>query len=537
MTGAYSSPISLSPPRRLWAGAAAAIVVVLALGPLLAAAVGSLAGPAGASKYVHWWGTSRGWEALGRTAAVSFPAAGAAVLLGWLLAVSAVRWSARLATPLALLSCLPMLVPSSTLATAWLVATAPQGHLGRALAAMGLSVLSKPAAAMVLALRYFGIAAVILTWRQLRQLGEWPAEKAFRVSRWAAAVHLHLRPAARASAAAGLLVALLCINDHIIPGMLMVSTYGPQVMIQYSALLDLAGAAALAIPVAGVGMALAGLALWSGGAAWTRTTEPTACRRPRGSLAGRVLAAGVALAVLAAALALPLAFLIGQAGNPIEAPLQALREGGRELRRTLYFAAVASPICVAVAAGLAHHWVRRRREGGLTAVPLVLLNLTVPPTLLAIGMIELSRAWPLRLLGETSWPLAGAYVVRFLPVASLAFYAAWRNDSPLPALAARVHGVAAWRTAWRVAWPRCRSVVLAVALLTAVLIATELEMSILLAEPGGSTLGIRLYNLIHTAPDSVVSALTLGILALVAPWIVLLVLLLSRGREGAGASR
>ena len=64
------------------------------------------------------------------------------------------------------------------------------------------------------------------------------------------------------------------------------------------------------------------------------------------------------------------------------------------------------------------------------------------------------------------------------------------------------------------------------------LIATELEMSVLLSAPGRATLGIRLYTLIHTAPDSTISALTLGMLALTAPGIVVLVVLLSRFGPG-----
>ncbi|MCK4625870.1 MAG: hypothetical protein KAV00_11200, partial [Phycisphaerae bacterium] len=83
-------------------------------------------------------------------------------------------------------------------------------------------------------------------------------------------------------------------------------------------------------------------------------------------------------------------------------------------------------------------------------------------------------------------------------------------------------------------WPRRRASVLAVTVLCGLLIATELEMSILLAAPGEATLGIRLYTLIHTAPDSVVSALTLAILALVGPGIVLFMFLLARVQTQRG---
>jgi len=280
---------------------------------------------------------------------------------------------------------------------------------------------------------------------------------------------------------------------------------------------------------------LVGLALWSGQAGWTRTGEAPGGCEPDGSVARRIVAAGLTVAILAAALATPVVVLARQAGRWRALP-EAIWDARRQPRQTLYYVTLASPGCAALAAVLAGHWVRSRRLGRFSPAPLVLLNLTVPPALLAIGVIELTRAWPLRLLRDPSWHLVVAYVARFLPVATLAFYTAWRNDSPLPSLAARVHGASRWRTAWRVSWPRRRWEALAVALLCGVLIATELEMSVLLAPPGGATLGIRLYTLIHTAPDSVVSTLTLAMLALLGPVIALPMLLLSRSKRQGGTA-
>ncbi|GAG31365.1 unnamed protein product, partial [marine sediment metagenome] len=249
----------------------------------------------------------------------------------------------------------------------------------------GFSVYSLPAAAVVLALRYFGIAVAVLMHQRLRQLGHWPAERVFGVPRIAAAVHLRLRPGARAAAVAGALVMLFCMNDHIIPGMLLVSTYGPQVMIQYSALLDAAGAAALAMPVAAVGMGMVALALLVGRANQTRTEHPPAGGAPGRAFCRRLVAAALALAILAAAMATPVIVLAGQAGS-WRAIIEALRDARRQIWQTLYVAVAAGAACAALAGLLAGHWVRRRRSGGLTAAPLVLLNLTVPPALLAIGI-------------------------------------------------------------------------------------------------------------------------------------------------------
>jgi ABC-type Fe3+ transport system permease subunit len=98
-----------------------------------------------------------------------------------------------------------------------------------------------------------------------------------------------------------------------------------------------------------------------------------------------------------------------------------------------------------------------------------------------------------------------------------------------------VHGVPAWRTAWSIVWPPRRPALAGAAILGALLIATDLETAILLAPPGGATLGVRLYTLIHTAPDAMVSALALGLLAVTAPAIALacgVVVLARRGKAG-----
>ena len=525
--------LPLSPPyarSRRWS-AWAELLVLPALLPLAAAAVGSAA----AAKYAQWWGTARGWQAMGRTVQLASLAALIALVLAWALAAAAVRGSRRLAVPVALVSCLPMLIPSSALATAWIVAMGPTGPFGPVLDRLGLSVYSLPAAAVVLALRYFGIAAAILMHQQLRQLSHWPVERAFRVRLLARAVHLRLQGSLRATAVAALIVMLFCMNDHIIPGMLLISTYGPQVMIQYSALLDPAGAAALAMPMAGVCAVMVVLALTIGRGGWIRTDGlPGECG-PARALPQRIAAGALTAVVLAAALAAPIVVLARQAGS-VSAVGEVLWEARRQLWQTLYCVAVASPICAAMAAVLARRWVQCRQAGRLTAVPLVLLNLTVPATLLGIGLIGLTGGRLLTGLRDSSWPLIAAYVARFMPLATLAFYVAWRNDSDLPNAAARVHGVGAWTAAVRLAWPRRRTVLLAVAVLCGVLIVTELEISILLAAPGASTLGIRLYTLIHTAPDRIVSALTLGIAALTLPGIVLLALLLWRTRSRPGGA-
>jgi ABC-type Fe3+ transport system permease subunit len=216
----------------------------------------------------------------------------------------------------------------------------------------------------------------------------------------------------------------------------------------------------------------------------------------------------------------------------VQAVAGALADAHDQARETLWAAGIGGAIAAAAAAVLASRWVRCRRAGVRSAAPWVLLNLTVPPSLIGIGVIGLFQHWPLAAARDTSVPMVLGFVVRFLPVATLLLYSLWRGEPAEAALAARVHGVPAWRTAWGIVWPPRRPALAGAAILGAILIATDLETAILLAPPGGATLGVRLYTLIHTAPDAMTSALALGILAVTAPAIALAAGVVALARPG-----
>jgi len=530
--------MSMSRQGWRWYDVAAEAVAAGALLPLAAAIACSFAPPGAPSAYADWWGTARGWEAMGRSMGLAALAATLAVALAWMLAAAAGRASTRYAFALAGLACLPLLVPSSLLATAWIAALGREGAVTQALRPIfgdaTFSLFSPTGAAAALALRYFGLAALVLVYARRREEAHWPAEQVFRIPPLTRAVHLRLRPAIKPTVAAWLLVALFCLNDHIIPGMLLVSTYGTQVLIQYSALFDARGAAALAVPMAAVAALAAALALRLGATAWPSADRLLTTRRPPAPLLGRALGAGLAAAILALALAVPVTVLAYRAGS-WSALGQAFAGARDQAWETLQVASAAGILCAAAGGLLAACWLRARRQGRWTAVPLVLLNLAVPPSLLAIGLLQLMQLSPWDALRNTSAGLVLGYGARFLPVATVVLFALWREEPPEPLAAARVHGLSGYRTVRHVLWPRHWPALGAVGLLAALLAATELEVSILLAPAGATTLGVRLYTLIHTAPESLTSSLALDMLLGVGPAVLVLALLVSLGRRRLAA--
>ena len=502
------------------------IVVVLTILPLLAAVGGSFTAD-GATGYGWWWGTSRGWSLLGRTLALALSAAAIGTVVGWIIARAAASGTRPVAIVLLTVACIPLILPSSLLGVAWIMALGRDGwitdSLRRAAGDWPWTVYQLPVAAALIGLRYAGLAALILAPECRRQRALGPVERAFRIPPARRLLHLRLRPAISPIVASLVLLSILCANDHILPSMFLISTYGVQVLIQYNALLDPAGAAALAMPMVALGLlVIAHLGVRS---ASPETTEQ------RGELSALAQPSTgppfAAMAIVLASVGVPFAALSVRAGS-WSAIVDGWSASADERWRTLGLALASGAVCAMLAIAPAAHWVACRRSGRPSLAPMALLVVFVPPSLLALGVIALFERPLLRSFRDGDAPLLVAYACRFLPVAIIALVAGWRRISPSVLEAARVHGVSGWRTVvWLIVPLHGRAVVSAAAL-CALLVATELELSLMLAPPGATTLGVRLYSMMHTAPDALVSAAALSVAGIALLPAVLVAVILSR---------
>lgn len=514
---------------RHWHGLLATVLCAVLLAPLVSALAESITPDAAA--YLSVWGRARSWHALGTTLGLGATAASMALLLGWIMAGALALLPARLKLVGALCCGLPLLLPSSLLAGAWIVALGRDGLLRAPWeAATGLSwtIYDRPMAAAAMALRYFGPAVWLLLEDRRWRGGTGPAAQLMVPSRTLRWLVLRLWPAARTATMAWLIVLLLVMNDHIMPDVFLISTYGTQILIQYAALLSPAGATALAaIPTAACA-AVAWLALGYGWGRWRRSAgdpSPPARQPP----AAHALAGALVLTVLFVAVLLPVGVLARRAGWP-SAWLAALGAAGPELLHTATLAGLGAPASVLAAWVIATAWLRRAKSGRWSLAPCLLVNLAAPASLVALGTLALTAHGSWRGLANGPGAIVLACMARFCPIAVLMLFAAWIRHDDLPEQCARAHGMAPWRRGLHVLWPRRRRVVGVAILLNALLIATELEMSILLVAPGTSTLGVRLYTLMHTAPDELVSALAMGIASILLPAIVVFVWLVA-GRD------
>ena len=455
---------------------------------------------ASASGYQDWWLSGRGWSILFNSCVFSLVAGAVATVGGYVIGRSGVG--------LAALACVPLAIPSSLWGSAWIVALGRSGPLGD-----WFTVFDWPVASAVVGLRYVGIAAIIFA---TQRTGPGPAASIFTIRRawWWLGIRPALAPAVAAWAATFLLVSV----DHITPAMFLIHTYGTQVLIQYNALQDLPGAAALATPM--LLPTLIAIAIITCSA---RPWEHTETNPPqRASHWPAVLLALVFLGI-------PLAATLWQIGSPATL-FDAYSQMRPEVMRTTWLSILSAPLCVVFGWLLAESWLRARRQGRWPVEPLILVNLVAPPALLAMGMMSLFDRFPLRLIRDSDAPLIVAYMVRFVPVVMLVMFLVGLRRPTLPDTAARLFNVPILSRLRHIHWPNRRLEIFAVLILTGLLIATELEASLLLVPAGTATVGVRLYTLIHTAPDAQVSAAAIGVLILLIPWMLLLGFLARRRR-------
>ncbi len=467
----------------------------IALLPLLAAILS--AGGLG-----EWWWQSRGWVLLLETLAFAGVAGLTALLAGAALAGTRGPWL--------FLACIPLVLPASLVGSAWALLLGRAGPLGD-----WFSVFDWPVAAAVVGLRYAGLAGLLLLGQNASEGGRL-ASRVFVVRHawWHLGVRARLKPWAIAWAVVTLWIAA----EPILPSMFLVHTYATQMLVQYNALLDPAGAAALALPMILIGGVVLAFVVRSGAATvkYWRTSKREARARSR--------AVGVALCLVATGLPLTGVFLALPAWPTVVASMQGTTP---ELFNSVFLAVLVTPICVASGWCVASAWSRRARERTTTLAPWTLLTLVVPGPLLALGWLQAQAWWPDRAAVDGTFWLALAVVARLLPVAALVLWLDLRrHDAGDDAARLMVSSTAArWR---RVTWPTHRRVLACTAALCFVLVIAELELSLLLAPPGRSTVSVRLYTLIHTAPDGQVAAAALAVLLLVLPVVAWLLVWLPR---------
>jgi len=299
-----------------------------------------------------------------------------------------------------------------------------------------------------------------------------------------------------------------------VPSLLQISVYPLEIFIRYSALMNERDAFLLSLPYLLLLPALGWLAVRAGEKFSAGLGEANI-----GPVAPpiRLAAFGAAGLVLALSCLVPAAGLWMRCDS-LGGTLNAMMDhGGRALRSLAYSGAGG-----AVIVGLGLWFSASRRLAQSWAIPAGMLFLfMLPGVLLAGGWLQIRSLWPGRIpTGAALFSLLCAYISHYFIVGYGAGILLWRRFGERQKEMDALLKMRVW-TRWRRLYlPSFLLPAIPAAAAAALFLWGDIAITILLYPPGGETLAVQYYNLLHYGNDPRTAAA--GLLLLLTPATILL---------------
>jgi ABC-type Fe3+ transport system permease subunit len=377
---------------------------------------------------------------------------------------------------------------------------------------------------------------ILLTWPVTCFLasGAWSRARAEQLEadpllRGGALLRWLLLPLARTALTQGaILTMVLTLNNFAVPAILQVKVFPAEIWVRFNTTFDYAGALALSWPLLLAPLLLV-LCFRRREAVWTWRTDAPAARAMRRRLGpGWYRAAGaVALFLVVVSVGVPLWQLTGSAKTWRELG-PVLAAGQSAAAHSLGYAAATA--CAVLALGLAT-W-RARLDWALW------IPFFTPGVLLGIALIRVFNRPSLKMIYQSGAMVVLAYGIRYAALGWTTVARAARGTDRGLAEAARLEGATGWRMWRHVYWPQISGPLVAAWYVTYLLCLWDVETLVLIVPPGGESLALRVFNLLHYGHNPQVNALCLVLMSLaVAPLLAWAAWEGVRGRRRTGPGR
>jgi ABC-type Fe3+ transport system permease subunit/DNA-binding beta-propeller fold protein YncE len=397
------------------------------------------------------------------------------------------------------------------------------GHAGVWRRWLPFDIFSLGGSVWILALLLWPIPLLVVlsAWQRLEP-GQFESDSAVRG--WALLRVLLLPSAATALGQGAVLVFVLALNNFAVPAILQLKVFPAEVWVRFNTTFDTAGAFALSWPMV-VAPMLVLLWLARRGIPWPHveaTVEPRLFRQQLG--AGWCWTCGgatVLLCFLAAVLPVLQLVLVKRTWTELGGALEASQSA---IWNSCWLAAVAATIVLALAllptfrnARAANTNASQRAQGGwlrdLFGAGLWFPFL-IPGVLLGIALIAVFNRPSTALLYQSLGIVVLAFVIRYLALGwHTVGHASRTIDSALLDVA-RIEGASRWQTLRHVYWPQLGPQAGAAWYIVFLLCLWDVESMLLVVPPGGETLALRIFNLLHYGHNAQVNALCLTLLGL-----------------------
>jgi ABC-type Fe3+ transport system permease subunit/sugar lactone lactonase YvrE len=402
-----------------------------------------------------------------------------------------------------------------------------------------LNIFSLPGSAFILALLFWPITtfAVWSRWERLEPefLEIEPALRGWQLIR-----HLLLPVARTPLVFSGALTFVLALNNFAVPAILQVKVFPAEMWINFSTNFDTLAALKLSLPLIVAPLVLLLVSARSD-FAWPtlRGKMPARVFRRQLGQAWHVASGFVILALGVMSVGVPLLELAMTARTWLELP-GAVEAGHDALWNSVWLAAGTATVCVAIALvcgarNLVCFPSLSQRMPGRNRFRVPWHELAWLPFLAPGVLIGVAFIWMLN-RPATAWFYSSfgvvllAFALRYFAIGgSITRHALQTTDSDLND-AARLEGASCWQMLYLVQWPQITAQVAAAWYVIYLLCLWDVESLVLIVPPGGETLALRIFNLLHYGHNAQVNALCLTLLgAAVAP--LFLVATLGRARR------
>ena len=324
---------------------------------------------------------------------------------------------------------------------------------------------------------------------------------------------------------AAVLTFVLALNNFAVPAILQVKVFSAEMWVHFNTSFDTAGTLKLSWPLV-VAPLLLLLLFARRNVPWPHLDSPVAPKLFRRQLGfGWVCLSGfVTTLVCCLSVALPLVQIFSLQRTWTELP-GALAAGQNAIWNSFRFAAAPATgiILLSLFSRPSPHkhsgFVAFEISGLLSS--LLWLPFLLPGVLLGIGLITLfNRPWT-ALFYQSAGIVVLAFIIRYFGFGWTAIARACRTVDPDLVDVARLEGANNWQLLRHVYWPQIARQAVAAWYIVFLLCLWDVESMLLVVPPGGETLALRTFNLLHYGHNAQVNALCLTLLAVaLAPWLL-----------------
>jgi ABC-type Fe3+ transport system permease subunit len=405
------------------------------------------------------------------------------------------------------------------------------GHSGSWRPWLRLDIFSVGGAASILALLYWPIPmlAAFTAWRRL-EAHQLESDMALSGSWLLRGLLLPL--AASALAHAAILTFVLGLNNFAVPAILQVKALPAEMWIKFNTAFDVRGALLLSWPLV---LAPLLLVFWFARRPipWPHLQSVVSANLFRRQLGSRWFfsAAGTTLLLCLLSVGLPLYQLLSTPRTWTELS-GALAAGKSAVWNSFWFAAASATLVIIIAFATIVQKSARSPAPSASCpshrfdlfnpgtsfnhfVGLLLwFPFFIPGVLLGIGWIKLfNRPWAEAFCNGPGIVIL-AYVVRYVALGWNAVQHAVRTVDQDLVDAARLEGATRWQMLRHVDWPQIGARIAAAWYIVFLLCLWDVESLLMVVPPGGETLALRIFNLLHYGHNAQVNALCVTLLAL-----------------------